>query len=470
VIRPALAGLLGSLTLTALAGAFQYGNWGISLHESASDHSDPRGNGLTCLFSGTCWRPLPIQVIRIADQVPMYATFQSHNQKVVENRYGIFLTYLDKVKPISGRCPHFPTPPCYDSPYLWKLVRSTDSGRTFRTVYEAIADTRAPSLETDSSGNLYLFVTEYSPGHDDAFLYRFRSAQSFDAPQITRIPGAASAKYTSYLDDGRHRLYYMNSNGGVPNFYIFDLNGALLHSAQLLRNGPHADVQYPHLAMSGATLCAAWTTSLESRYLYWDIHFMCSEDGGLTWRKGDGTPLSLPVVADETGAADSLILSDEYGSHNWLASMAAHGGYLHFMYESQLPVIREHYLRFDPVKHSLDVNIYPVLQGESLSVRNLDGFFASDTGAASGLLYVVSTDFITGGANRIVVLASADSGRTWFDYAVSPPFSRPYSIGGARLARRGASILGTFTNLVLPDSGATANVNEVWFFRVGARL
>ena len=465
-----IVGILGVLTLTLVAGgAVRHVNQGNLLRLSASDQSDRSGNGLTCRFGGTCRRPLPIEVTRLADQAPLYATFQSHNQKVVENRYGIFLTYLDKVKPIPGRCPHFPQPPCYDSPYLWKLVRSTDSGRTFSTVYEAIADTRAPSLETDASGNLYLFVTDYSPGHGDAFLYRFLSAQSFGEPQITRIPNAASGKYTSYLDGGRQRLYYMNNNGGSSNFYAFDLNGRLLRSAQLLRHGPHADVQYPYLAMNGPTLCAAWTTNLESRYLYWDIHFMCSEDGGATWRKGDGTPLSLPVVADETGKADSLVLGDEYGFHNWLANMAAQGGFLHFMYESQLPSMREHYLRFNPLTRSLDVNIYPLWQGESLSIRNLDGFFAADTGATSGLLYAVSTDNNTGGAKGIVVLASADSGRTWSDYAVSPPFSRPYSIGGARIARRGGSILGSFTNLVQPDSGATANVNEVWFFRVGAR-
>jgi hypothetical protein len=206
-----------------------------------------------------------------------------------------------------------------------------------------------------------------------------------------------------------------------------------------------------------------------TKYLYWDSHFMFSIDGGVTWSKGNGTPLPLPVVADETGAADSVVLNDEYGYHNWLSSMAAKGGFLHFMYESQLPKVREHYVRFDLRSHSVDSNIYPVWQGQNLSIRSLDGFFATDSSDASALLYAISTNQSKVGDNRIMVLASADSGRTWFDYAVSQSFSHSYAIGGARLARQGGSILGTFTNLIHPDSGATANVNEVWFFRVGAR-
>lgn len=469
MIRPAVAWLIGISVLSPLGLALRYGHRDNPLYLSGPESSHRGTNSLPCLPGQTCWTPLPIELTRITDRAPQYATFQSHNQKVVENRYGIFLTYLDKVKPIAGRCPVNQKPPCYDSPYLWKLMRSTDSGRTFSTVYEDSADTRAPTLETDSSGNLYLFVSDYSPGHSAAFLYRFLSAQSFGAPQITRFPNAASGKYTSYLDAGRQRLYYMNNNGGNHNFYIFDLTGVLLRSAQLVRNGPHADLQYPYLVMSGSTLCAAWTTNTEAKYLYWDIHFMCSDDGGVTWRKGDHTPLALPVVADETGPTDSLVLGDEYGFHNWLSSMAAQGGFLHFMYESQLPGGREHYLRFNPTTHSLDVNLYPSWQGSQLSIRNLDGYFAADTGISSGLLYAVSTDNRKAGANRVEVLASADSGRTWFDYAVSQPFSRLYAIGGARIARQGGSILGTFTNLAQPDSGAAANVDEVWFFRVGAR-
>jgi len=456
-------------------GRGAYSHWRTALYLSSTDNSDPRANGRIYRYGvevGPCpvsLNPLPIEMTRIAGDAPLYATFQSHNQKVVENQFGIFLTYLDKVKPVADRCPHFPQPPCYDSPYLWKLMRSIDSGRTFATVYEATADTRSPSLETDSRGNLYLFVMDYAPGHDDAFLYRFLSARSFEAPEITRIPHAVGGKYTSFLDGDRGWLYFFNNSGGAPNFYVFDLNGTLLQSAQLLRNGPHAVLQYPFLAMSGSTLYAAWTTSLVDRYLYWDIHFMASEDGGVTWKKGDGTPLSLPVLADDTGAADSLVLGDEYGFHNWLAGIAAQGGYLHFMYESQRPAMREHYLRFNPRTRAVDLNTYPSWQGGQLSIRSLDGFFASDTSAPTGLLYAVSTDNTRSSVSRIVVLASTDSGRSWFDYAASQPFARPYSIGGARIARAGGQIMGTFTNLVQPDAGAAANVNEVWFFRVGAR-
>jgi hypothetical protein len=261
----------------------------------------------------------------------------------------------------------------------------------------------------------------------------------------------------------------MNNAGTAVDFYVFDLNGNLVRSAQLVRNGPSAVLQYPYLAMNGPTLYVAWTSYQMTMSLNWDSHFIRSDDGGDTWRKpSTGGLLPLPVTADQTGSADSLVLSDEYGFHVWLANMLAQGSYIHFMYEAQLPVPREHYLRFNSRTRSLDVNIYPRWGGKDLAIRNLDGFFAADTGSSRGLLYVVSTDKADS-AHRIVVLASADSGRTWFDYAVSRPFSRPYSIGGARLATAGGRIIGTFTDLIQPDSGAAANVNEVWFFRVDAR-
>ena len=37
---------------------------------------------------------MPIELTQVDDKAIAYATFQSHNQKVVSNRYGIFITYV----------------------------------------------------------------------------------------------------------------------------------------------------------------------------------------------------------------------------------------------------------------------------------------------------------------------------------------------------------------------------------------
>ena len=80
---------------------------------------------------------------RIDSNVTHYATFQSHNQKVVANEHGYFTTHIrDR-----------------DKPYLaqtWRVSRSTDRGANFKTIFQRTDATNPPVIETDSEGNLYL--------------------------------------------------------------------------------------------------------------------------------------------------------------------------------------------------------------------------------------------------------------------------------------------------------------------------
>src|SRR5688572_8868258 len=71
--------------------------------------------------------PARIELTQVDDQAIAYATFQSHNQKVVCNRHGIFITYVR-----SAAEDYFAQ--------TWRLAQSTDEGRTFETLFE---ETRA---------------------------------------------------------------------------------------------------------------------------------------------------------------------------------------------------------------------------------------------------------------------------------------------------------------------------------------
>ena len=84
------------------------------------------------------------------DRACGYGTFQSHNQKIVSNAGGIFMTYLreDNEKDPA-------------KPNVWRLMRSSDGGKTFSVVYEGRNNCRAPCVETDRRGNLYLAHPEY---------------------------------------------------------------------------------------------------------------------------------------------------------------------------------------------------------------------------------------------------------------------------------------------------------------------
>src|SRR5215475_13666303 len=68
------------------------------------------------------------------------ATFQSHNQKVVANAYGIFMTHIHKQQCCDSlnSCVDAPPASCPDAKFTstWRLSRSVNGGATFTTTYE----------------------------------------------------------------------------------------------------------------------------------------------------------------------------------------------------------------------------------------------------------------------------------------------------------------------------------------------
>ena len=100
-----------------------------------------------------------------------YATFQSHNQKVVSNENGIFMTHLRS----------------HNENYTaqqWRLSQSVDGGHSFTTIYEAIHATYPPVLETDENNNLFLVRTDFEDGN--AYFYQFLAEENYG--QVHRGP------------------------------------------------------------------------------------------------------------------------------------------------------------------------------------------------------------------------------------------------------------------------------------------
>lgn len=396
-------------------GAFSH--WYNGMYFSSSDNSNPRTNGRTYTFSGPCSTPRQLNLVEIGTSTTGYATFQSHNQKIVQNQYGIFLIYLESIERERGR---------------WKFLRSTDNGVSFQTLHVGADAIKPPTMETDEAGNVYLIDSKYQscgrvfpsdivavegnaylaqkafgqagdtlefpqqsnlilyedglelgPIHTQhaqirtlgsgafshwyntlyfsssdntdprvngrtytfsgtcaeengphAVFYKFSAMDNYRRPIVRYLPNGSAGKYTSYYDAYRKRIYYFTFwDAPTPNFFILDLDGNILQSLSLTQPGGNARIQYPHLAMGGTTLYAAWTTYPHSGpFRYWDIHFMLSEDGGYTWKRADGTPLALPVVADNTGPTDMVNLPDELDISTWLSSFTFLNNSLHFFY------------------------------------------------------------------------------------------------------------------------------------------
>jgi hypothetical protein len=387
---------------------------------------------------------LPIEITCVDDNATFYATFQSHNQKIVSNRHGLFMT-------------HIRTRNEAYTAQTWRLSRSVDGGRTFTPLHEDTHATNPPVLETDAAGNLYLVRPDFADNH--AYLYRFHAARDFRDPDVTVIPNAAAGKYAMALDAPRDRLCFFSHNN---TFHLLGLDGRLLRSVPLLRPGPSALLQYPLLSLDrDGALHAAWTTQKHDVYLYWDIHHMLSPDGGDTWRNLDGAPLALPVTADQTGPATRITPDDEFDSHTWLSNFMAKDGKLHFLYLAQTQPPRQHYVRYDIATGRRDID-RTELRGETLRLSGMDGFFASRDDRPGSPLYCVLPE-----GGRIACLVSRDNGDTWRDHARSAETFHIYSLGGCRQVTDDGWIVGTFTDLT-GTSDKPPRPPRVFFFKIPA--
>ena len=392
-----------------------------------------------------CLADEAVELVCVDDEAHGYATFQSHNQKVVANRHGIFMT-------------HIRTRNEAYTAQMWRLSRSTDGGATFSTIHEATDATNPPVIETDSAGNVYLVRPDFVDGN--AYLYRFLAANDFRDPAVTPIPKGSAGKYAMALDEERRQLYYFAHNN---TFHVVGLDGEARRSLQLLEAGANAVLQYPQLSMTpDGALHAAWTTQKHGEYMYWDIHHMYSPDAGKTWRNLDGSALLPPVVADDTGPATRISLDDEFDSHTWLSNFAVKDGKLHFVYLAQTQPPRQHYVRYDIATGRRDVHRQPEFRGDDLQVHGLDGFFATRADRAGTPLYCIGEH-----EGHVVCLVSRDNGETWHDYAKSEKTFNVYSLGGCRRITDDGYIIGSFTD----QNGSSLTLerkSRVYFLKIKA--
>lgn len=171
-----------------------------------------------------------IQLVCVDAEATGYGTFQSHNQKVVSNRRGIFMTHLRSRNE------------AYTA-QSWRLSWSTNAGESFVTLFAATNATNPPLLESDADDNLYLVRPDFVDGH--AYLYRFLARENYREPHITRITNGAAGKYAMILDARRKQLAYFAHNN---TFHLVGLDGVVRSSTNLLKEGKQAALQYPLLS------------------------------------------------------------------------------------------------------------------------------------------------------------------------------------------------------------------------------
>ncbi len=418
----------------------------IPMHPILAVFAVSRALGLCLPLAAIAAQPARIETTLVDAEAISFGTFHSNNQKVVQNSRGIFMTHI-RTRNEKYTAQH------------WRLSWSQDGGKTFATLHEATAATNPPTLETDAAGNLYAGLPDFVD--HQVHLHRYLSAEDYRVAHITSVPKASAGKYAMMLDEQRGQVCYFSHNN---TFLRFKLDGTLIGSTKLTAAGPTATVEYPHLSLAAdGVLHAAWTSLNVPLHRYWGIHHAQSADGGETWTNFAGKPLTLPIVSDESGPSDRITLDDEFEPSTWLASMFIKDGKAHFLYSAGLKPPRQHHMRFEVKTGRREIDHgEATLQGETLAIRALDGFFASDPRTPGSPLYCVSREVK---ARHLVCLVSHDNGATWHDHAIAGPFNQPYGIGGCREVTPDGHILGSFTELEGTERNKVRG-GKVWFFKI----
>ena len=111
----------------------------------------------------------------------------SFNNPVIYNQHGIFMAYIHSSKANSTQ-------------QDWRLIRSTDGGKTFSIIYQEIIGTNIPVMETDQQGNIYLIRQDWP--NPDSYLYIFKPGDNYSS-HSTNILGTfiplMSGSQSAYL-------------------------------------------------------------------------------------------------------------------------------------------------------------------------------------------------------------------------------------------------------------------------------
>jgi hypothetical protein len=416
--------------------------------------------------------------------VTLFGNNGSHNQKIVATPRGIFLTYTY----YRGA----PDPNLGNQQQVgWALLRSINGGLSFETLYQNYFHygTNTPSLETHPTGD-YLFLVDSdfsgasrspSPSgtlYDDAFFYRFDATNDYRSPMVMqKIPAASAVKFSTKFDPASNLVYYFTWYRGEDSKELFALdgNGQVVNARHLTL--PASSLEHYAYSTSDpwGVVYYAWTTANTSysagvNALYPGIHFIVQAGG--SFKRADGTILSLPIAPDSFGPSNMVNSPDEIGKNIWLSNMLYKNGKLHFSYVSWKPDgsdYRQRYVRWDLTTGQEDIRTTDAMKGETISILSLHAFFSTSVNVSTSRLT------FTGNATKDGVFGlgsifSEDNGATWHDLAFQPmpPVSSGiYGVTGARELTSDGNVIGT---LSLMKSGYVApDLSDQIFFSFSSR-
>ncbi len=438
--------------------------------------------------------PAPISVTRAATNLPYYAAFQSNNDRIVSTSDGIFLSYFSNWSGTNGGS--------RDTGNA-VVVRSTDGGSTWTTLANIpdIVGKHAPATMTaDASGNVYAFMESEAWGGDDGRIYMFPRSANFanDGSDYLELPslGVGANKFAMTYDASANKIfavsqYYMaqvtttcqseiGSRGspacssGAPDS-LSDLQWAHLCDWSSCQPGVSGSVaQYP-LVYAGRDSADAhvvvlgWTEEAEaSGSNYYDNRFIFSGDDGATWHGTSGATICATgctygwqMDTGPNGPSFLINRSSETGTKDgpWMDSLYSQDGYFMFVYSRCArdicsPHEAPEYARFSRSGGNATL-VNRILAPSCLSTGSVcptngaAGGFFSGAGTTGAPIYYTTQQSSSSTKNRIVTIASTDSGASWHDQAASGwgKWNYPYAVSGGPTLASNGQIVGAFVDM-----------------------
>jgi hypothetical protein len=441
----------------------------------------------TCNSSGTAWGPCQIPILTMPlttlDTAPTgtinganyfaYGTFQSNDQKTIQNQNGIFTTYVKSYQNEGGSGANDVS--------TWVIKQSKDGGVTWAPIwtYTSSNGSKAPCMETDSSGNVYLaFPTNHLA---DAYFSELLASEKYSPPHSILISGAGAGKYSCAFSPNNNEFDLL---GWSTLARINTATNALIDQKQMFVPGSTGSAEYPVIAYAADApqyLAGAWTTVSSQPvnygngggYPYMDIRFGMSWDYGATW----GTPWvgnnwSLPIYPDNTGPAPQALVQSDYNAlfplpqlnvQNWLDSFVFVDGYFFFMY-SHIDTSANWTTRLTRLgEYSPSLQITDMsLAGETITLVTDGGSLVTQAIPGGGhYLYAIGQTT----SSQVGVLISKDYGQTWHDWSLTSTTAQPYAVVASKTVTSDGFIIGEYTDF----AGSTqTNSAKIQFFRVPA--
>ena len=284
----------------------------------------------------TIWVKVP--AIPANSSASIYMYYGNSTVDSASNGWNVFLGFHDFERLITGAWCWFQDPRAvryvgvHDRTYIGFADRSGNIAiiaYDHTTKRELSAAILHPALETDDHAAPAILISEgyilvFYSAHNGANLYMRKSVKPEDISEWEdeKVIATGSITYPNPVKTSTGRIYVFyrqgNSNDG-DLYYIYsdDEGNSWSSPTQLVDWG--SDCSYFKIAAKNNEIHVAITTAEGGETNpHYNIYYFYSDDGGITWKKRDGSVLTLPI----TPSTAELVYETPANSNSWVWDIA----------------------------------------------------------------------------------------------------------------------------------------------------